>query len=71
MCHTRFANNSSGQSWASACTSCGSARVTAPVSAGSLSTRIAPNNAAGSCSGRHTRSKNRDNGRNASFTEMS
>ena len=27
--------------------------------------------ACGSCSGRHTRSKNRDSGRNASFTEMS
>ena len=71
MCHTRLANNSSGQSWASACTSCGNANVTAPVSAGSVSTRIAPSNAAGNCSGRHTRSKNRDNGRNASLTEMS
>ena len=45
--------------------------MTAPVSAGSASTRIAPSRAAGSCSGRHTRSKNRDSGRNASLTEMS
>ena len=45
--------------------------VTAPVSAGSVSTRIAPSIAAGSCSGRHTRSKNRDSGRNASLTETS
>ena len=37
----RSAKRSSGQSWASACTSCGSASVTAPVSAGSVSTRIA------------------------------
>ena len=42
--------------------------VTAPVSAGSVSTRMAPSSAAGSCSGRHTRSKNFDSGRNASFT---
>ena len=40
-CQTRSAKNSSGQSYASACTSCGSASVTAPVSAGSASTRIA------------------------------
>ncbi len=45
--------------------------VTAPASVGSVSTRIAPSRACGSCSGRHTRSKNRDTGRNASFTEMS
>ena len=51
-----------GQSNASACTSCGIAIVTAPVSAGSVSTRIAPSSAAGSCSGRHTRSKYRDTG---------
>ncbi len=45
--------------------------VAAPVSAGSVSTRIAPRSADGSCSGRQTRSKNRDTGRNVSFTEMS
>ena len=67
-CHTRGANSSSGQSYAWACTSCGSAMVTAPVSAGSVSTRAAPSSAAGSCSGRHTRSKNRDTGRNTSLT---
>ena len=32
---------------------------------------MAPSIAGGSCSGRHTRSKNRDSGRNASLTEMS
>ena len=56
---------------ASACTSCGSASVTAPVSAGSVSTRIAPSSADGSCSGRLTRSKNLDSGRNASLTVTS
>ena len=45
--------------------------MTAPVSAGSVSTRIAPSSAAGSCSGRQTRSKNRDSGRNASLTDTS
>ena len=45
--------------------------VTAPASAGSVSTRMAPSSAAGSCSGRHTRSKNLDSGRKASLTEMS
>ena len=43
----------------------------APVSAGSVSTRIAPRSAAGSCSGRQTRSQNRHTGRNASFTDVS
>ena len=64
----RSVKRSSGQSWASACTSCGSARVTAPVSAGSVSTRIAASSADGSCSGRLIRSQNRDTGLNASFT---
>jgi len=32
---------------------------------------MAPSMAAGSCSGRHTRSKKRDNGRNASLTDTS
>jgi hypothetical protein len=70
-CHSRSANSSSGQSNASAWTSCGKARVTAPVSTGSVSTRIAFSRADGSCSGRLTRSKYRDTGRNASFTLMS
>jgi 3D-(3,5/4)-trihydroxycyclohexane-1,2-dione acylhydrolase (decyclizing) len=59
---------STGQSNASACTSCGRQRVTAPVSAGSVRTRIAPSRAAGSCSGRQTRSNHRDTGRKASLT---
>ncbi len=40
-CHSRGARNASGTSSASACTSSGSAIVTAPVSAGSVSTRMA------------------------------
>ena len=44
-CQTRRSNSSSGQSNASACTSWGSASVTAPVSAGSVSTRIAASSA--------------------------
>ncbi len=70
-CQVRSANSDSGQSNASACTSCGSAMVAAPVSTGSVSTRIAPISADGSCSGRHTRSKNRDSGLNASLTVTS
>ena len=57
MCQTRRANSSTGQSCAWACTSCGRQTVTAPVSTGSVSTRIALSSAAGSCSGRQTRSK--------------
>jgi hypothetical protein len=45
--------------------------VTAPVSAGSVSTRMAPSSAKGSCSGRQTRSKKRETGRNASLTDTS
>ena len=69
--HVRGAKSSSGQSCASACTSCGSEIVTAPVSTGSVSTRIAPSSADGSCSGRLTRSKNFDSGRKASLTVTS
>ena len=68
MCQTRLANSSSGQSYASAWTSCGSASVTAPVSAGSVSTRIAASSADGSCSGRLTRSQYRETGLKASLT---
>ena len=53
-CQVRSAKSSTGQSYASACTSCGRATVTAPVSAGSVSTRIALSRADGSCSGRLT-----------------
>ncbi len=55
--HTRSAKNSSGQSYASACTSWGRASVTAPVSAGSASTRIAWSAEGISASGRVIRSK--------------
>ncbi len=71
MCQTRSANSSSGQSHASACTSCGSASVTAPVSAGSVSTRMAASSADGSCSGRLIRSQKRETGLKQSLTEMS
>ena len=70
-CQTRLANSSTGQSYASACTSCGKQTVTAPVSAGSVSTRIAASSADGSCSGRHTRSKYCDTGRKQSLTVTS
>ena len=66
--HTRLANSSSGKSWASACTSCGSASVTAPVCAGSVSTRIAASSALASCSGRSIRVQNFETGRNVSLT---
>ena len=57
MCHIRFLNKSAGKSKASACTSCGMARVTAPVSAGEASTRIASGRAKMACSGRLSRSQ--------------
>ncbi len=65
---TRSRNSSAGQSCASAWTSWGKASVTAPVSAGSVSTRMAASIAEGSCSGRQMRSKNRDTGRKVSLT---
>ncbi len=68
MRHTRGARNSSGQSWASACTSWGSASVTAPVSTGSVSVRTAARAAPISCSGRLIRSKYRETGRKTSLT---
>ena len=70
-CQVRSAKSDSGQSNASACTSCGRAIVAAPVSTGSVSTLIAPSRAAGNCSGRQTRSKKRDSGLNASLTVTS
>jgi hypothetical protein len=45
--------------------------VTAPVSAGLVSTRIASRSEVTSCSGRFTRSQKRETGLNASLTEMS
>ena len=69
ICHSRSAKNSAGTSIISACTSSGSAMVTAPVSTGSVSTRIALSRAEYNCSGRCTRSKNRESGLNASFTD--
>ena len=44
--------------------------MTAPVSAGSVSTRIASSAAEYSCSGRSTRSKKRDTGRKQSLTDI-
>ena len=60
-----------GTSNASDWTSSGRASVTAPVSAGSVSTRIASSAAGISCSGRSTRSKKRDTGLKQSLTETS
>lgn len=71
MCQTRRRKNSTGQSYASACTSCGRHSVTAPVSTGSVSTRIAASAAGISCSGRMIRSKYLDTGRKASLTVTS
>ena len=68
---TRGSNNERGNSAASACTSCGNARVTAPVSAGDVRTRIASISAAGSCSGRLIRSQYLETGLKQSFTDMS
>ena len=45
--------------------------MTAPVSTGSVSTRIAASADETSCSGRLMRSQNRDTGLNVSLTEMS
>lgn len=68
MCHSRGCRNATGTSSCSACTSSGRAIVTAPVSAGSVRTRIAWSAIEKSCSGRTTRSKKRESGRNASVT---
>ena len=51
--------------------SCGSAIVTAPVSAGSVSTRMASGSENRICSGRVIRSKNRETTRKQSVTLMS
>ena len=67
---TRRSNSSSANSNASACTSCGSASVTAPVSAGSVSTRIAASSAGASCSGRSIRVQNFETGRSVSLTDV-
>src|SRR5919201_1105239 len=67
----RGSTNSAGNSHAWACTSWGSATVTAPVSAGLVSTRIAATAAGTSCSGRSIRSQYRDTGWKQSFTETS
>ena len=68
---TRRSKNASGQSNASACTSWGRESTTAPVSAESVSTRMAAGALDSSCSGRLIRSKKRETGRNASLTETS
>ena len=71
MCQTRFSNSPSGNSKASAWTSWGSARHTAPVSAWSVSTRVPSSSAPASCSGRFTRFQYFDTGRKESFTVVS
>ena len=71
MRHVRSSNKRDGKAYACACTSCGSAIVTVPVSAGSVSTRIASGSAVRSCSGREIRSKKRLIGRKQSLTLMS
>jgi hypothetical protein len=60
-----------GTSNASAWTSCGNASVTAPVSDGLVSVRIAASAAGMTCSGRSIRSKYRDTGMKQSLTETS
>jgi hypothetical protein len=59
---SRSAKNSAGKSKAWLWTSWGSDSTTAPVSTGSVSTRIACGSAVSSCSGRLIRSKNRETG---------
>ncbi len=56
-CQTRLPKSFVGKSYASACTSCGRQMVTAPVSAGSVRTRIAASSDGISCSGRLMRSQ--------------
>ena len=55
--HAACSKNASGKSHSSACTSCGSASMTGPQSAGSVSTRATCGSEASSCSGRVIRSK--------------
>src|SRR6476660_529751 len=69
--HTRLRKNSCGKSNAYACTSWGMDKVTAPVSAGDVSTRMASGNEVRSCSGRWIRSQYFDTGLKQSLTEMS
>src|SRR5512133_2281149 len=66
-----FRNNSSGKSKASACTSWGNARVTAPVSEGEVRTLITSGRAVINCSGRLILSQYLDTGLKQSFTEIS
>ncbi len=49
---TRGSKNCAGYSNASVCVSCGKASVTAPVSAGEVSTRMASGSAVSNCSAR-------------------
>src|SRR5690606_6422958 len=71
MNHTRFWNISSGKSKASACTSWGMQRVTVPVSAWEVSTRITSGKAVINCSGLLIRSQYLDTGLKQSFTDTS
>ncbi len=68
---TLFLNSSSGKSNASAWTSCGSASVTAPVSAGDVSTLITSGREVINCSGLFILSQYFDTGLKQSFTEIS
>ncbi len=71
ICHTFFRNKSTGKSNASACTSCGIASVTAPVSEGEVKMRMTFGNAAINCSGRLIRSQYFDTGLKQSLTDTS
>lgn len=71
MYHTFLAKKDTGQSYTSVCTSSGRQMTAAPVSTGSVSTRIARGSETMSCSGRFTRSQNFETGRNASLHDTS
>src|SRR3954469_23622351 len=71
MLQVFFSNRWAGKSKASACTSWGMARVTAPVSAGEVSMRMALGRAAINCSGLLIRSQYLLTGLKQSLTEMS
>ena len=71
MCQIRGSRNAAGKSNTSAWASWGSARTTAPVSAGDVRTRIASIAPVMSCSGREIRSQYRETGLKQSLTETS
>src|SRR5687768_2565773 len=71
ICQTFFLKNSRGKSNASACTSCGIHKVTAPVSDGEVRIRIALGKAAINCSGLLIRSQYFETGLKQSLTDIS